>query len=646
MPRLIAYCVMFVFACSTAVNAQIVSEEHVCAEKARLQQLLSFRSNNTVFYGYNIHYNRCYWKVNPKVNGYLMGKVFAAFEMTSTADSIGFDLKASMQVDSVFRAGKRMLYSRKGDVLYVHKPGKWQAGTFDSVTIYYQGNPQLGSGFGYYVWDNHQTGPVIHTLSEPYGACFWWPCKQTLADKIDSIDLFISTVPDFKAAGNGVLISSDSINDSTRIFHWKHRYPIATYLVAFATTNYKEFTNYAHFNNRSDSLPVVNYVFPQFYTTAAEEVPEILPMLRLFDSLFGEYPFFKEKYGHAQFTWGGGMEHQTMSFMVDFSFGLMAHELAHQWFGDKVTCGSWSDLWLNEGFATYCTALCYKYLRPNEWLTQMENIRRAATNQQDGSIFIPDTTSVSRLFNGNLTYNKAAFVLHMLRIKLGDNVFYAALRKYLNQPGQKYGFAIESDLLAVMEAESGMDLKPFFLTWIRGEGYPNLQINWKQSGRNLTVTIDQTPSHPSVPFFNLNIPLRFRNNIRDTILYFNPSSISQTFQKILPFAADSAEFDPEVTVLAKASLGGINLDKINTGNFSIAPNPIERNELVIKSYFNIAEKVVVYNMAGQKVFETQPDFVHTVNSDIRIHSDNLGNGTYITRVYTKKGVTSLKFIRL
>lgn len=625
--------------------AQHTDEALVCAEKRNLQELLRFRANPDVYHGYDIHYNRCFWRINPRRNGYLRGHVTAAFKIISTADSIGFDLRSNMLVDSVLYHGTRARYFRDGNALYILKAGKWQAGTFDSLTIYYQGNPQAGSGFGYYVWDNHQTGSVIHTLSQPYGASFWWPCKQTLHDKIDSMDIFVSTIPEHKVASNGLMVRSDSINDSTRIVHWKHRYPIPAYLVAIASSNYREFTEYAHFHNRADSLPILNYVFPQTLAEAQRDVPQILPIMRLFDSLFGDYPFASEKYGHAQFTWGGGMEHQTMSFMVNFSYDLMAHELAHQWFGDKVTCGSWQDLWLNEGFATYSTALCYRYLRKQWWLERMAYLRDAGTNQEDGSVFITDTATVNRMFSGNLTYNKAAFVLHMLRIKVGDKAFYDALKKYLHQSPRAYGFAVTQDLKTLMEVESGKNLDTFFNQWYYGEGYPKLQINWQQKGSKLTVTIDQKPTHSSVPFFYLTIPLRFQNKNIDTMLYFSPTKLQQQYEIYLPFAADTALFDPEVTVLTRASMGGLNLDKVNTGAFDIVPNPA-RNELVIRPYFNLVQKVEVFNAAGQLIYQTPDSFKPALNSDIKIDATSWGNGTYVTRVYSNNVVTSLRFIKL
>jgi aminopeptidase N len=637
---IVLYCL---FSLAQGLFAQHTDEALVCAEKRNLQELLRFRANPNVYHGYNIHYNRCFWRINPRRNGYLRGNVTAVFTITGTTDSIGFDLRSNMLVDSVLYRGVRARYFRDGDVLYVRKPGKWQAGSYDSVSIYYQGNPQAGSGFGYYVWDNHQTGSVIHTLSQPYGAAFWWPCKQTLHDKIDSIDIMVSTVPEHRVASNGLLMRNDSINDSTRIVFWKHRYPIPTYLVAIASSNYKEFTEYAHFHDRNDSLPIINYVFPQTLAEAQRDVPLIKPIMRLFDSLFGVYPFASEKYGHAQFTWGGGMEHQTMSFMVNFSYDLMAHELAHQWFGDKVTCGSWQDLWLNEGFATYSTALCYRYLRTQWWTERMAYLRDAGTNQEDGSVFVSDTATVNRMFSGNLTYNKAAFVLHMLRIKIGDKAFFDGLKKYLQQGA--YGFAYTQDLKSILEAESGQDLTVFFNQWYYGEGYPKLQINWEQKGSKLTVTIDQKPTHSSVPFYALRIPIRFQNSNTDTLLYFSPTQLKQTFDLYLPFAADTAVFDPEVTVLTRASLGGMNLDKVNAGAFDIVPNPA-RNELVIRPYFNLVQKVEVYNAAGQLVYRTADNFVPALNTEIKIDATTWGNGTYVTRVYSNNVVTSLRFIKL
>jgi aminopeptidase N len=642
IPVLIALIVKF----TTAQAQGVVPDALLCAEKQNLENRLHFRVNPNIYHGYNIHYHKLNFRINPKRNGYLKGSVFSYFTLEKDADSIGFDMKFFLQTDSVLHRGSKIRFTRASDVLFVHKPGGWKAGTSDSITIFYQGNPALYGGTGYYVYDFHATGPSVHTLSQPYGAYYWWPCKQTLSDKIDSLDMVVSTHSDFRVAGNGLLVLDQKMDDTTRIFHWKHRYPIATYLVATAITNYEEFNQYATFHNRTDSLLVQNYVFPQSKTDLMRDAAPILPMLRLFDSLFGEYPFVREKYGHAQFTWGGGMEHQTMSFMVNFSFDLMAHELAHMWFGDKVTCGSWRDLWLNEGFATYLTALSYRYLKPRtEYLRIMREIRDAVTGVDDGSIFPKDTAQVNRLFSGRLTYNKAAFVLHMLKVKVGDSAFYGACRKFLTGP-RAYGFATTQDLQTLMEQESGQNLDTFFMRWYMGEGFPYLNINWIQKGPSMQVTVKQRPSHPSVPFFQIPVPILFQGNNRDTLITLNPNKLEQTFSFSLPFAADTAQFDPNVDVLAKTSLGGMNQDNSIKDWVVIKGNPVTTRYLELATLNLKIEKMEIFNINGQKCMETGADFLHIPGKIAKFDISHLSAGPYVTKITGNNQQTALTFLKL
>ena len=255
-------------------------------------------------------------------------------------------------------------------------------------------------------------------------------------------------------------------------------------------------------------IEVQNYVYPEDSLAATDDTPMLIAQMQLYSNLFGEYPFANEQYGHAQFNYGGGMEHQTMSFMGGFSFELMAHELAHQWFGDKVTCGSWEDLWLNEGFATYLSGLCYEHLAPEKWLPFKYSQRDNITSRPDGSVRVQDTTSIQRLFSGRLTYAKGGFLVHMLRWVCGDDAFYAGCRNYLSDPALQYGSARTPQLKAHLEAASGMDLTEFFADWYVGEGYPIYKIRWSQNMDNtVTVEVNQTTSHPSVPFFEMPIPM-------------------------------------------------------------------------------------------------------------------------------------------
>jgi len=643
--RLCALLISCLFFLPNSKGQSLVTDDLVCKENVRMLKMVQSRAATPGYYGYDILYHRCEWKVNPLRNKYLYGKVTSIFKTTSAGDSVGFDLMSFMQVDSIHWHGAKTTFTRNGNKILVAKPGSWAKSMVDSLTFFYQGNPDPGGGFGYYNYDNHQTGPIVFTLSEPYGAAYWWPCKQTLSDKIDSIDIIMTIPPSMKAGCNGTLVRNDSINDSTRVMHWKHRYPIATYLVSFAVSNYMEYNLTESWSDRPGTMPIINYVFPQSLAELKLSMPSHMQVLRMFDSLLGHYPFDKEKYGHSQFTWGGGMEHQTMSSVVNFGFDLLAHELAHQWFGDKVTCGSWADLWLNEGFATYMNALCYRYLRThNDWLGRMRDVRNNALSQDDGSVFARDTNAVNALFSGNLRYNKGAFVLHMLRIKVGDVYFFSALKKYLTQPSTAYGFAKTKDLQRLMEVESGKNLDTFFLRWFWGEGYPKLQINWQQKGVQLKVNIQQTTSHFSVPFFEMPVPVLFKNGQKDTLITFYPSTLNQTFFLSMPFPIDTAVFDPEVTILAKASLGGINLDKTKVGDFLITPNPAQ-NELVILPFFNLVTAIDIFDISGRKVYVSPPNSNYSVGNKITINIENLSSGTYVTRIYTKKIVNSFKFIK-
>jgi len=630
------------------LTAQI-DEDIICAEKQHLQALMDVqkRSSTPNFHGYDIQYHRCNWKLNPKINSNISGNVLFSFQVKGgDYDSLAFDLIADMLVDSVLYRGIPTKFNRKGNKVFVFKNGLWKDGERDSFTVFYQGNPaSIPGGFGAYTYDAHSTGPIIHTLSQPYGAPFWWPCKQTLSDKIDSIDIIVETDRDFKVGSNGVLVKVDTSSSNRSIHFWKHRHPVATYLVAIAVTNYAEFTDYAKFHGRTDSLPVVNYVFPQFLQTTQNEAKRVLPMLRLFDSLFIEYPFMNEKYGHAQFTWGGGMEHQTMSFMVNFSFDLTAHELAHQWFGDLVTCGSWNDLWLNEGFATYLTSVAYEYIYDKStFRDKMRGTRADITADPNGSVKPKDTSSVNQLFNGRLTYRKGAWLLHMLRVRLGDSLFFEGCRHYLNSR-KTNGFATTEQFRLIMESVSGQNLEEFFKQWYEGDGFPYLKINWEQRGSTLKVKIEQTPSNPSVPFWKISVPILFKNKLtgREELKIFTPQKLTEEYTLNVFFDVDTAIFDPQVTVLAKAALGGMNLGKIQEDPVFVFPNPSIGEIVNVKSRNPDISKIEMITLLGQTVRTT--DFGQSAIQNATIDVSSLSTGTYVIKIFTDNNVYLKKWIK-
>jgi len=595
---------------------------------------------------YDLKYHRFEWNVDPN-NYYIQGGITSYFVPTTSGfNEIDFDLSTSMQVDSVLYHGALMTYSQVfGDLLQISLPSILPQGTIDSITVYYQGAPP-STGFGSFNQDFHNSVPIIWTLSEPDGAKDWWPCKLNLNDKIDSIDVIVTTPQAYRVASNGLLIS-ETVSGTNKIYHWQSHYPIATYLVAIGVTNYAVYHNYVVYSP-TDSLDVLNYVYPENLATAQAQTPDIINVIKLYDSLTVRYPFANEKYGHCQFGWGGGQEHQTMSFVINFSHYLIAHECAHQWFGDAITCGSWEDIWLNEGFATYFEGLTEEFLFPSTWHSWLLNNLNNITSQPDGSVMCDDTTDINRIFDGRLSYDKGGYLLHMLRWKMGDSLFFQALRDYLNDPLLRYGYAKTPDLKAHLETTSGLNLTNFFDQWYYNQGYPTYQVRWYKSGNNLTVKISQTQSHVSVSFFEMPVPIRFQGPGFDTTVVFNNTFSGQIFHTTINFSPTTATFDPDLWILSKNNtviydaVLGLN-DPLVENTFQVYPNPAT-DELVIRFNDNPTSgyEIELIDVLGHVVLQQSHSFMPKMKLDL----STISPGLYFVKVKTENGVGEKRFIRM
>lgn len=547
---------------------------------------------------YDLKYHRFNWTVNP-ANNYISGSVTSYFvPIQNNLSQIDFSLKVNMMVDSVRYHGASAMSVHVNDEVNITGFPPLAAGVLDSITVYYHGAPDASSGFISFVSSTHGSGtPALWTLSEPYGAYEWWPCKNDLSDKIDSIDVFVTHPNGYHAASNGILVAETV--GSTTTAHWKHRYPIAAYLIAIAVTDYSIYTD--NFTLSQGTLPVLNYVFPEDLANAQFSTPTLEAVMQFYDSLIAPYPYMNEKYGHAQFGWGGGMEHQTMSFMGGFGYELMAHELLHQWFGDAVTCGSWQDIWLNEGFATYYTALNYeRFMYDQYWMPWKEGAVNYICSEIDGSVFVYDTTDVSRVFSGRLSYYKGAYLLHMLRWVVGDSAFFHGNRNYFND--HYFDYAKSPDYIAHMEAASGMDLSEFFQDWLYDEGYPTYQINatWL-SGDSLSVFIGQTQSHSSVSFFEMPVPITFWYGGNDTTIVFDHTFSGQEFVIKLPQMPDSMRFDPELHICSSGNSVLLSAGDYAHKSFSVYPNPVNEILQVSGIEFDQSATYTIRDIEGKVV---------------------------------------------
>jgi hypothetical protein len=582
---------------------------------------------------------RAHWWLNPQSDS-IRGKIAIVFRPSGGAVSqTSLDLASNMLVESVKFRNVAAQFSFSGASTLNINFGNQQLnpGNIDSLVIRYKGKP-IPSPFGSFTRTQHAGTWLVYTLSEPYCAKDWWPCKQALNDKADSIDISIYTPTGYTAVSNGLLVDQ-SENNGIRTFRWKHKYPIATYLIAVASTNYAFFRHKAVLST-GDTLPVDNYCYPENFNLWQNEMAAVTNMIEDFDTLISPYPFPKEKYGHTQFAFGGGMEHQTNSFMQNTDFGLQAHELAHQWFGNKVTCNSWEEIWLNEGFATHLAAMEYVKAGFSTWPKEGRQWIDFITSEAGGSVFCSDTSDLYRIFSGRLSYAKGAMVLRMLRWKLGEQAFWQGIRSYINKPSLAYSFVGTSDLKAELENSSGQNLSEFFQDWYKGEGYPNVQVDAMIEGDSVHLILSQQSSHPSVSFFEMDVPLLLKNGINDTIIRLPFNQNGQMYSIGAGFIIDSIGADPESHWLARWNVSQVTSNKLldKTAAKSFYPNPASKT-LVFMDGLGKISSAILSDLQGRKLLN-----INTGKTGEKTSLEGIAPGMYLIQFSSSGKNASMKLL--
>ena len=565
---------------------------------------------------------------------YLSGKVtIAGICKQNNSQLLSFDLTNTMRVDSVQVNGLGNIFVQRSSSFEITLDRPYQSGEKLSVDIYYQGTP-VASGLGSFSFNAHNSVPWIFSLSEPFGARDWWPCKDSPSDKADSVDIVVTCDSIYKVGSQGILVSVVNNGSGRSTHHWKSRYPIASYLISIAITNYVQFSNWYRYSP-TDSMEVLNYVLPEHYAEAFQTLPKTIDMLTIFSNVFGQYPFINEKYGHAEFT-GGGMEHQTMTSLGRYDEDIIAHELAHQWFGDMITCRSWSDLWLNEGFAEYSTGIYReKKYGVASFRTYMDPILQTAVSAR-GMVGKPDTANPGALFNFALMYAKGASVLHMLRHVLGDSVFFRAMHAYANDPKLKYSTATTNDFQLVCETVSNKDLDYFFQEWIYGENTPTYQYfwSWNDAGDSsaLSVTIKQPSDRTNPAFFTMPLDLRIKSAVLDTTVTVFNNAVEQTFTIPLRTKPLSVLLDPDNWVIKKVISGKDPrpTDYILEQNY---PNPFNASTKItylIPKRENVT--LTIFDVLGREVATLVDERQDVGNYEYQWSAQNISSGVYFYRL--------------
>ncbi|MBN1415169.1 MAG: T9SS type A sorting domain-containing protein [Bacteroidales bacterium] len=557
-----------------------------------------------------------------------------------------FDLLSDIAVDSVLVDGKHTSFLHENNLLQVLPSTAIQPQSTVSATVYYSGlgqQLQWISGV-YYANQDAWKKDITWTLSEPFAARNWFPCKQVLSDKADSAYIFLTTGKGLRAGSNGILENTTVLPGNKIRYEWKTRYPIAYYLLSFAVGDYFDYSFYVRLPGSGDSLLVQNYIFDSlnYLQQNKEDIDKTADLLCLYSDLFGIYPFYKEKYGHCVAPLGGGMEHQTMTTLSGFSFLLVAHELAHQWFGDYVTCSSWQDIWINEGFASYAEYIACQYLKTQtDAYLWMADAHEYIKSQDDGSVFVPeeDADDEGRIFDYRLSYKKGAAIIHMIRGELqNDSLFFAVIRDYLNR--HKNDLASGEDFKRLLEEKTQNDFSTFFNQWYYGEGYPSITLNWNHEKDTLYLYALLTSSAPVTPVYNLLTGYKIKLNYRDTTVYRRHSTNYDEWKMYLPGNIESVEVDPGHWLLLTVK-GVNNLSKRDSDKtFYLAPNPAKDR---ISIYFADSleeKKIYVIDSAGKIVFEDK-----TKNFPYTIDLAGYKPGIFVVLLEDETSIYTDKFIR-
>ncbi len=637
----IAFAAFFVQAFSQK-NEEAERKSMIRNELRKYSKMVDYNVNpNTL--NYDLKYQRLELDLDPAQH-FVSGTVTSHFVPNQNISSIYFDLSDVLSVSEVKYHGVNLPFTQLSTKeIKIDFPSNLPAATLDSLSIKYSGAPDTGGSAGDAFTVSTQGGtPVLYTLSEPYGAQEWFPTKQSLNDKIEKLDIKINTPSQYSVASNGKLIAETSLTGSRKLTFWQTNYPIPAYLIALGITNYTKLND----TMGTPPFPFVNYLYPSTATntTTISNINWTKTVMNTFEEYFGPYPYRNEKYGHMQFSWGGGMEHATMSSMGSWGRGIIAHELAHQWFGDKVTCGSWNDIWLNEGFATFGEHLANeKLLMTNsQFLNYLSSEMSYITGSPGGSVYVPDGNlgNTGTIFSGRLTYSKAGYVVRMLKWILGDEAFYAAIKDYHTRPELAYGYAKTADLKNSLLQSTGKDFTEFFNDWIYGQGYPTYQIRWNQTSDDmLRIRVSQTQSHSSVSFFEMPLPIKV-NGTGGQVAYLklDHTTNNQNFANLINFPVSSIQFNYENQMIQRNSTvtkdtSVLAVDDSSKDAVKIYPNPV-KNQLSV-SGISRDQSFEIFSVDGKFIKKG------SISSGKAVDVTSLSKGIYIFKINSQ----NLKFVK-
>ncbi|MBN2489585.1 MAG: M1 family metallopeptidase [Planctomycetes bacterium] len=489
--------------------------------------------------------------VNPTTQVVTATAIHSVQAAQDDVKEYGLRLHRSFVVSAVKVNGNPASSTRPTDEIKVALDRTYKKGEPFTVEVSYAGVP-ASQFFGSFKFSVHGTSrmPVIWSLSEPWYAYTWWAAKETLTDKFQ-LEMWL-TVPDpLIAASNGLLQGVDPLPEGKKRYRWKTVYPLCTYAVCLNISDYQVRTD--RYRHLGADMPVEFYGYPEEWSAQQAGMSQLVPMLTTFSNLFGQYPFVNAKYGIAQCGFGGGMEHQTLTAQGTFSSEMLnSHELGHSWWGNMITCATWKDIWLNEGFASYGEALWKEFKGGQSNKTALHSYMASLRPQSiSGTVYCYDDTNPSRIFSTTYSYQKGAWVLHQLRGIVGDATFFQILADY--RKVKAYDAATTAEFTQIASAVYGKDLTWFVDQCVMKGGAPYYDWGWAHrtvgSRHYLFLHVEQTQAPRGYGLFQFPIEIRVDGKSYRVV------NDAWRDEFVIPLAAApaSVEFDPAPWILRQTT---------------------------------------------------------------------------------------------
>jgi aminopeptidase N len=601
-------------------------------------------------------YDVLHYELNLQIDpnfGWVAGKVVIIFQAQSEPlDRVVLDF-----VDEMTPSAINVTHPYPGTATFTHandritallpEPiGPWQIGR---VEVQFWGKPTPGGLFGYQVDVTDAGRPIVATVSQPWSARSWWPCKDDPRDKA-TVATHITVPEGLTAVSNGIF---SGLVDRTH--SWVEPLPIPTYLVSLAVSEYTEL--HSTYNGSAGRIDLNHFVFPEIAEEAEADFAILPDMLDFCGDLFGPYPFPGQPFGMAMSQWDEAMEHPTavtwghVLVTGDGQFEtILMHELAHMWFGDLISPEDWTQIWLNEGFATYAEALWAEHRWGRTGLVSFMNNHDWGHGYPTDSLIRNPSSSYAPYYFRTIAYHKGAWVLHMLRRWLGDEYFFTALKTYLDDPALRYGTANSDDFIKVCQDVSGHQLGWFFNQWLYRTTYPVFEMSWNndwQAGVNrLRINLKQVQEPDltmgNAPYLAL-VDFRLVGAGLDTTISSMAYSLDQDIVLSLPAEVNNVYLDPDRWLLhrmaeTKSQTVEQDLVKAPVKLHPAYPNPFNPRCLFRWEAASTTQDLVeIFDLQGRRILSRQMDPAEAgprefLWTGLNAQGQEAPSGTYLYRI--------------